>query len=91
MQRLAKQMPWPDMLWKIAKSWGKRGEHAIQRGHLKLLNRNGDKFDCKSDDVSNLETDWTEEKLIHPDFIAEIPGIETKAVYEDIISPQSAA
>merc|ERR1712086_891634 len=51
--------------------------------------RNGDKFDWENDDLANLETDRTEEKLVHPDFIAEIPGIETEADYENIVGPQS--
>jgi hypothetical protein len=37
-QRLEKQMPWPDRLFKTANAWGKWGKHAIQRGHLKILN-----------------------------------------------------
>ena len=37
-RRSAKQMPWLDRLLKIANSWGRRGKHAIQRGHLSLLN-----------------------------------------------------
>ena len=90
-RRSAKQMPWPDRLLKVANSWGTRGKHAIQRGHLKFLNRNGEKFDWENDDLANLETDRTEEKLVHPDFVAEIPGIETEADYENIVGPQSAS
>jgi hypothetical protein len=55
------------------------------------LNRNGKKFDWENDDLTNLETIRTEDKLVHPDFIAEIPGIETEADYEDIVGPQSAS
>ena len=55
------------------------------------MNRNGEKFDWENDDLDNLETDRTEEKLAYPDFIAEILGIETKADYEDIVGPQSAS
>ena len=39
--------------------------------------------------MADLKTDRTEEKLMHPDFIAEIPGIKTEADYEDIVGPQS--
>ena len=41
--------------------------------------------------MADLKTDRTEEKLIHPDFIAEIPGIKTEADYEDIVGPQSTS
>ena len=68
---------------------GEKGKHAIQRGHLKFLNRNSEEFDWENDDLANLETDRTEEKLVHPDFIVEVPGIKTKANYEDIVDSQS--
>ena len=35
--------------------------------------------------------DQTEDKLVHPDFIAKTPGIETEANYGDIVGPQSVA
>ena len=41
--------------------------------------------------MANLETEQREEKLVHPDFIAEIPRIETEADYKDIVVPQSTA
>ena len=55
------------------------------------MNRHGEKFDWENDDLANLETDRTEKKLVHPDFIAEIPGIETGATYEDTVGPQSTS
>ena len=45
----------------------------------------------ENDDLANLEKDRTEDKFVHPDFIPEIPGIETKADYRDIVGPQLAA
>ena len=90
-QRLAKQMPWPDRLLKVVNSWGKKGKRAIQRGHLKFLNRNGEKFDWENDDLANLEADRTEEKLVYPDFITEIPWLKTETDYEDIVGHQSAS
>ena len=41
--------------------------------------------------MANLKTDRTEEKLVHPGFIVEIPGIETEANYEDIVDRQSTS
>ena len=49
------------------------------------MNQNEEKFDWENDDAANLETDRTEDKLVHQDCIAEIPGIETKANYRDIV------
>ena len=72
-QRLVKQMPWPDRLLHCVNPWGERGKHAIQRGYLEFLNEHLEKFDRKNDDSANLKTEQTEDKLVHPDFIAEIP------------------
>ena len=41
--------------------------------------------------LAKLEMNQTEDKLIRPDCIAEIPDIETKANYKDIMGPQLAA
>ena len=42
-------------------------------------------FDWENDDLASLEMGWTDEKLVHPDFIAAIPGIKTEANFEDIV------
>ena len=42
------------------------------------MNGNRDKFDWENDALANLETNWSEDKLVHPYFIAEIPRIETE-------------
>ena len=40
--------------------------------------------------LASLEMDLTGEKLVNPDFTAEIPCIETEANYKDIVGPQLA-
>ena len=55
------------------------------------MKQNGETFDWENDDLANVETDWTDDKLVHQDFIGEIPGIETEAKYEDIVGPHLAA
>ena len=45
------------------------------RNKLEFLNRNGEKFDWENDDSAEIEVKAKEEKLVQPDFIAEIPGI----------------
>ena len=39
--------------------------------------------------MASLVTDWTDDKVVHPDFIAEIPGIGTEVEYKDIDGLQS--
>ena len=41
--------------------------------------------------MDSFERDRTEEKLVHPYFMAEKPGIETEENYKDIVVPKSAA
>ena len=55
------------------------------------MNHNGETFDWGNEPLANLEIDSTEDKLVNPDFIAGIPGIETVAEYEDIVCPHLAA
>ena len=86
-QRLAKQTPWPERLLKVVNALGKRGKHAIQRGHRKFLNQNENTFDWENNDLASLEKDWTEEKPVHLDFIAEFPGIEIEADYKTLWAP----
>ena len=45
------------------------------RNKFEFLNRNGEKFDWKNDDLAEIEVKTQEEKLVQPDFIAKIPGI----------------
>ena len=55
------------------------------------MNQNWEIFDWENDDLAILDMDQTEEKLVHLDFIAEIPGIETETGYKDIVDPKAAA
>ena len=49
---------------------------------MKFLNRTQDKFEWENDDIPTGEV--TGEELIYPHLIAEIPGIELEADFEDI-------
>ena len=55
------------------------------------MNQNGEKYDWENDELANLVMDWTDDKVVHPDFIVEIPGIGTEADYKDIFGLQSTA
>ena len=51
------------------------------------MNRKEEKFDWDNNILTEIKMDDKEPKLVQPDFIAEIPGIEVKSDYEPIIGP----
>ena len=55
------------------------------RGHIKFLNRHGVKFDWDNDDLEEIELSKTDKKLVQPEFISEVPGIEFQGDYDMII------
>ena len=90
-RRSAKQLFWPDRLLKKAEEWGKKEKSAVLRGQIKFLNRHGLKFDRDNDDLKEIELSKTDEKLVQPDYIAEVPGIEVQGDYDQIIGPKPDA
>ena len=51
------------------------------------MNRKGEKFDWDNDDLADLTAVNEQPKLVHPDIIAEIPGVETQDMYDNVIGP----
>ena len=90
-QRSARQLFWPDILLKKAEEWGKKGNSTIMRGQIKFLNRHGVQFDWDNDDLEEIELSKTDEKIVQPDFIAEVPGIIVQGDYDNIIRPKPDA
>ena len=90
-RRFAKRLFWPDRLLKKAEEWGKKGKSAVLSGQIKFLNRHGLKFDWDNDDLKEIELSKTDEKLVQPDYIAEVPGIEVQGDYDNIIGPKTDA
>jgi hypothetical protein len=90
-KRLAKQLPWSETL-KLANVWGDWGKYAIavQRVHLMFQNIKWGIFDWESNTFAQLEVNKEEEKLVHPDFIAEILGTETESDIEEAIGVKPA-
>ena len=61
------------------------------RGQIKFLNRHGEKFDWDNDDLEETEVSKTDEKLVQPEFIAEVPDIDVQGEYDGIIGPKPDA
>ena len=90
-RRSAKQLFCPDRLLKKSEEWGKKGKSAIMRGQIKFLNIHGVKFDWENEFLEEIELSKTDEKLVQPDFIAEVPGIAVQGDYDKIIGPKPDA
>ena len=48
---------------------------------VQFLNRKGEKFDWDDDELSELEVKTEPSKMIHPDILAELPGMELQRDY----------
>ena len=56
-RRTVTQLPWPlkhRLVMKV-ETWAKKEARAIKKGCIEFLNRNGEKFDWKNNDLSELE------------------------------------
>ena len=52
-----------------------------------FFNRKGETFDWDNDNLEDLQAVNEQPKLVHPDIISEIPGVETADMYDGIIGP----
>ena len=75
-RRIAKQIPWPDRMLKIACEWGRKSKKLVMKDSIQFLNRKGKKFDWDNDELSDLEVKKYPLKMVHPDIPAEFPRIE---------------
>ena len=77
-----------ESLIRKANTWGGKGKKVILKGQINFLNqRGGGGVDWENEDLTLIDMDDKEPKLVQPNFIAEIPGIEVKSDYEPIIGP----
>ena len=83
-----KQMIWPKRLIRKANAWVERGKKDILKVRISFLNRKGEKFDWDNDKLTEIEMADKEKKLVQPNFIAGIPGIEVESDCEPIVSPK---
>ena len=82
-------MPWPDDLLKkvhaLTKKNIKKGKKGIARGtDIKFLNRHENNFDWDNDDMDGIHVNKDEVELIHPDIVANIPGIDLVSDSEEL-------
>ena len=81
-------LPMPDRVLKLMNIWGKNSKYKALKSELEFLNRRGNKFEWDNEELDDTEGKIEQEpNLIHPDIIAEIPGVELESDYENIVGP----
>ena len=83
-----KQMIFPERLLRKSNELGGKGKKAVLKGRIKFLNQEGERFDWDNDDLTEIKMADKEPKLVQPNFISEIPGIEVESDYDQIIGPK---
>ena len=87
-RRVFKVIPMPDIVVKLVNNWGMQFKKENRKNKLELLNRHRKKFywyNKQLDDDENVEE--FQQKLVHPDIIAEIPGVELENYYKYTVGP----
>ena len=75
-RRVADQIPWPESMIKIASAWSRKSKKLIMKDSVQFLNRKGENFDWGNVKLSKLKVEKNPSKMIHPDILAELSGIE---------------
>ena len=75
-RRTVNHIPWPERIIDKASVWGRLNKEIIANNGIQFRNRHGGKFDWDNDDMFELEVTTELTKMIHPDMVANIPGIE---------------
>ena len=79
MRRTINQIPLPERIIEKASAWGRRSKEIIAKNAIQFRNRQGGKFDWENDDMSELKVTTELPKMIHPDMVVNIPGIELES------------
>ena len=61
---------------KVASKWGRKIKKLLMKDSIQFLNRKGETFDWDNDELSDLEVKTDPSEMIHPNIMAELPGIE---------------
>ena len=89
MCRTINQIPWPEIMIKNASAWGQRSKELIANNSIQFLNRHGGKLYWDNDDLSELEVTTELPKMINPDMVSNLPGIELESDFPQPAVPES--
>ena len=73
------QILWPERITKKDSAWGRQSKEITAKNAIQFRNLHGGKFDWDNDDLSKLEVTTELPNMIHPDMVANIPGIELES------------
>ena len=62
----------------VTNKWGRKIKKMLMKDSIQSLNRKGKKFDWDNDKLFDLEVKKNQSKMIHPDILAELTGIELR-------------
>ena len=79
MRKNISQIPWPERMVEKASAWGRQVKEIIAKNAIQFRNRHGGKFDWDNDDLSELEFTTKLTKMIHPDMVENLAGIELES------------
>ena len=81
MRRTINQIPWPERMIEKASAWGRRSKELIAKYSIQFCNRLGRNFDWENEDLSKLEVTTELPRMIYPDMVANLPGIELESYF----------
>ena len=78
----------PDRVVKLVKNWGMQPKNKNMKNKMELLNFHGKKLDWDNKEIEEDENVVEfQQKLMHPDIIAKISGVELENDYENTVGP----
>ena len=72
---------------KKASAWRQRSKEIIAKNAIQFRNCHVRKFDWEKDDLSELEVTTELPKMIHPDMVANLPGLELESDFPTPVIP----
>ena len=76
----------PDRIVKVINLWGSKTKKEVRKIKLKILDHKGQKFNWDNEDVEeDKNIEGGQDKLVHQDIIATIPGVELESNYHSIV------
>ena len=85
-RRVFKVIPMPDRVVKLVKYWVMQSKLVNRKNKPKLINHHGKKFDWDNKELDNNDNvEESQQKLVHPDNIANIPRVELENDYKNIV------
>ena len=80
-RRIAKQIPWPDRILKIASEWGRKSKKLVMGDSIQFLNRKGKNLTGTRTNCQTWRSIRTQSKRFTPIFRQSCPGLTSNETY----------